>query len=280
MKRRLKEPFGKAGLTVAILALVVGMAGGAYAAGGFSKSQEKQISKIAQKEAKKYAGKPGAPGANGTAGSPGVAGKDGTNGTNGTNGESVTLTESANEIEGHCKGGTTANGKGGTKLQVGAGTPTYACNGKEGSPWTAGGTLPAGKSETGAWIVSDTATAAGQKLSSPVSFAIPLPAASTAHFVGQGEGAGESSENLPEGCAGNVKEPTAEPGFFCAYEAKEFNTNVTSYPFLGGVIQSYVLDPSTSLPNRAGATGAAIVFSSEAEGNAAASGTWAVTAAP
>jgi hypothetical protein len=86
MKRRLKEPFGKAGLTVAILALVMAMVGGAYAAGGLTKSQEKQVTKIA----KKYAGKPGATGPTGAAGSAGPAGsagKNGTNGTNGTNGK-------------------------------------------------------------------------------------------------------------------------------------------------------------------------------------------------
>ena len=84
-----REPFGKAGLTVAILALVMAFVGGAYAAGGLTKSQEKQVTKIA----KKYAGKPGAPGTNGTNGSPGAkgdtgaAGAAGTNGTNGENGK-------------------------------------------------------------------------------------------------------------------------------------------------------------------------------------------------
>ena len=85
MKHRLKEPFGKAGLTVAILALVMAIVGGAYAAGGLTKSQEKQVTKIA----KKYAGKPGAPGANGTNGTngaPGVPGKEGPQGEQGIQG--------------------------------------------------------------------------------------------------------------------------------------------------------------------------------------------------
>jgi hypothetical protein len=82
MKRRLKEPFGKAGLTVAICALVLAMVGGAYAAGGLTKSQEKQVTKIA----KKYAGKPGATGPQGAPGAAGTNGTNGKNGTNGTNG--------------------------------------------------------------------------------------------------------------------------------------------------------------------------------------------------
>jgi len=70
------EPFGKAGLTVAILALVLAMVGGAWAAGGLTGQQEKQVKKIA----KKYAGKPG------PVGPAGPAGTNGTNGTNGKNG--------------------------------------------------------------------------------------------------------------------------------------------------------------------------------------------------
>jgi hypothetical protein len=87
-KHRLKEPFGKAGLTVAICALVLALVGGAYAAGGLTKSQEKQVTKIA----KKYAGKPGAtgpagaPGAAGPAGSAGAAGKNGKEGPEGKEG--------------------------------------------------------------------------------------------------------------------------------------------------------------------------------------------------
>ena len=87
--RSLKEPFGKAGLTVAILALVLAMVGGAYAAGALSGKQKKEVEKIA----KKYAGKTGSAGSQGPAGPAGAKGdtgtngKDGTNGTNGTNGK-------------------------------------------------------------------------------------------------------------------------------------------------------------------------------------------------
>ena len=88
--RAIREPFGKAGLTVAILALVFAMVGGAYAAsGGLTGKQKKEVEKIA----KKYAGKTGSAGSQGPAGPAGAKGdtstngKDGTNGTNGTNGK-------------------------------------------------------------------------------------------------------------------------------------------------------------------------------------------------
>jgi hypothetical protein len=83
LRRRLKEPFGKAGLTVAMLALVVAMAGGAYAAtgggngkaataskakskksknknsnAGLSGKQKKEVKKIAKQEVETFAGKP------------------------------------------------------------------------------------------------------------------------------------------------------------------------------------------------------------------------------
>jgi hypothetical protein len=83
MLYRVREPFGKAGLTVAILALVLAMFGGAYAAGGLTKAQEKQVTKIA----KKYAGKPGAPGAPGSAGAKGDPGSQGGQGAQGAQGK-------------------------------------------------------------------------------------------------------------------------------------------------------------------------------------------------
>src|SRR3977135_3938804 len=86
---RLKEPFGKAGLTVAICALVLAMVGGAYAAGALSGKQKKEVEKIA----KKFAGKPGAAGLAGPVGANGTngtAGKEGAPGAPGKDGVSVT----------------------------------------------------------------------------------------------------------------------------------------------------------------------------------------------
>jgi Collagen triple helix repeat (20 copies) len=128
--RSLKEPFGKAGLTVAILALVLAMVGGAYAASALTGKQKKEVEKIA----KKYAGKPGAPGANGVNGSNGApgakgeAGAPGANGTNGTNGQSVAVTSEAPGV--NCI-------EGGNKLVSVSGT-SYVCNGEEGANGTNG----------------------------------------------------------------------------------------------------------------------------------------------
>jgi hypothetical protein len=77
---RRPEPFGKAGLTVAILALVMAMVGGAYAAGGLTKSQEKQVKKIVSAEVKKHPGPAGPAGANGTNGRNGAPGEPGPQG--------------------------------------------------------------------------------------------------------------------------------------------------------------------------------------------------------
>src|SRR3954465_12391905 len=71
LKRR--EPFGKAGLTVAILALVFAIAGGARAAAGLNGKEKIEVKKIA----KQFAGKPGNAGPQGPAGPGGPAGPTG-----------------------------------------------------------------------------------------------------------------------------------------------------------------------------------------------------------
>jgi hypothetical protein len=91
-----REPFGKAGLILAVCALVLACTGGAFAAGRLTGPQKKEVGKIAAKVAKKNAGagKPGPKGATGPAGpagAPGAAGAPGTAaaygviGPNGTN---------------------------------------------------------------------------------------------------------------------------------------------------------------------------------------------------
>jgi Collagen triple helix repeat (20 copies) len=149
------ERLGTAGFALAVIALVAALAGGAYAAAGFTKAQEKQIAKIA----KKYAGKNGAPGAQGPAGPAGpqgpagpagAAGKDGAIGAAGATGAT---------------GATGPTGKNGVTGASGATGPT-------GSPWTANGTLPVGSTETGAWTFKvPTAFAFAE---TAISFPVPL----------------------------------------------------------------------------------------------------------
>jgi hypothetical protein len=142
--RAIREPFGTAGLIVAMIALVAALGGTALAASKLNSTQKKEVEKIA----KKYAGKPGAAGATGPAGAAGSAGPAGAAGKNGAPG---------------------TNGTDGT-------------DGKEGSPWTAGGTLPKGATETGTFSAIFTVHASGDLMSSPISFTIPLEATPEAHY--------------------------------------------------------------------------------------------------
>jgi hypothetical protein len=83
MLKRLHDKLGTAGLVVAVVALVAAVTGTAFAAGGLTKKQEKQVVKIA----KKYAGKPGPQGPKGDAGPTGAAGPAGPAGAQGPKGD-------------------------------------------------------------------------------------------------------------------------------------------------------------------------------------------------
>ena len=151
------------------LALVFAMTGGAYAAKRYVITSTKQISPTVLK---RLAGKGGPAGANGAQGPAGAAGAKGENGAagpegkagapgnDGTGGESVVM--KAEPKGTHCK-------EGGANFTVG-GKTEYACNG---SPWTAGGTLPKGATEKGAWTASGDASEEAGIISTGVSFNIP-----------------------------------------------------------------------------------------------------------
>ncbi|MGN6202677.1 MAG: hypothetical protein ACTHNY_09760 [Solirubrobacterales bacterium] len=83
MLKRIHNKLGTAGLLVAVVALIAAVAGTAFAAGGLTKKQEKQVIKIA----KKYAGKPGAQGPKGDTGPAGAQGPKGDVGPNGDKGD-------------------------------------------------------------------------------------------------------------------------------------------------------------------------------------------------
>jgi hypothetical protein len=221
--RRLREPFGKAGLTVAVIALVFAMLGGAYAAVGLNSKQKKEVKSIAKSfQGTGPAGAAGPAGAKGDTGAAGANGKDGTNGTNGTNGVSPTGTTFAGS-----KGGCT---EGGVEFK-GANT-TFACNGKEGSPWTVGGVLPSGKTETGVWAVNQIFTEAFFEAHVPISFTIPLKDASgsgAAFFFNQEKV--ENGEFGASGCSWELENPEAQPeatkpGTLCVFTqgGELFNT--------------------------------------------------------
>jgi hypothetical protein len=220
MISELHERLGTAGFVISIVALVIALSGGAYAAsGGLNGKQKKEVEKIA----KKFAGKQGPAGAAGAAGA---------------------------------KGDTGAKGETGGKGEIGAtGTAGQAGGqgkeGKEGSPWTAGGVLPATKTETGVW---DVETAEPGFTHPTFSYPIPLASApTTTQLVQEGE-------TGVTGCPAAEPTPEAEPGFLCVY-----------------VLQTSRLVPLTQFPTMSTASGAVITMPIlEAEGFAR--GVWAVTA--
>jgi hypothetical protein len=246
----------------ATLALVFAMSGGALAAGHYLLTSTSQIS---PKVLKALKGKSGQRGLAGPAGAAGAKGETGAAGAAGTVGPA---------------------GPAGPKGETGAaGAP--GATGKEGSPWTAGGTLPAGKSETGVFGDVNNPGAGVRPLVALASFAIPLKAAPTMVVVGVEEGQGEPKENeqaklenerrarngepelpltIPADCKGNVKAPEAVEGNLCIFLHRTENVNeadLTS-PFYDELVASSGVVVGIERPE-------------ESEGFAL-EGSWAVTA--
>ncbi len=275
MKRKLRhpirsitEPYGKAGLLVAILALVLATTGAAFAAkGGLTGKQKKEVTKIA----KKYAGKNGTNGTNGAPGDKGDKGDQGDQGDQGIQG-----------IQG-VKGDTGNTGPAGV---IHPGNPV-------GSPQP----LPSEATETGSWAASTTGLV-------PISFPIPLetelPPAGT-HFVltkvqeGKiGGGAGELCEgetnhppNGPEelseceepykavqaACPGTASAPEAETGNLCIYEGFS-----SEGPGEGTNLKVTAILPAGKYGAGASTAGAVIAVAENEPGAPLFWGTFAVTA--
>jgi hypothetical protein len=230
MFARIHEKLGTAGFIIAVVALVAAMTGGAYAAAnGLNSKQKKEVTKIAQTEAKKFA-KAGPSGAVGPAGSKGADGAQGSQGPQGSPG--------------------VAGPQGPAGLQ---GIP-----GEEGETGFTE-TLPPGKTETGAWVMS-----VGESLSgvASISFAIPLSASISITNIA----VMERGEAAKPGCtAGTAQSPQADPGFLCVY---------TGQGTLGPAI---VVKAGTS-PLGIGADSSGAYLEAGGAGEGIVSGTWAVTA--
>ncbi|MGN6253771.1 MAG: hypothetical protein ACTHO8_02160 [Solirubrobacterales bacterium] len=268
--RAIEEPFGKAGLVVAVIALVLALTGAAFAATGLNGKQKKEVEKIAKKFAGKP-GKPGSPGAQGPAGSQGPAGpagasgKDGANGTNGTNGTSVTTSSfTGNKTVGsvHCE-------EGGVEVKS-ASPATAVCNGSAAAG--AGGlpeALGEGETETGTWAVTNQAEGQeGQATIGSISFPIPLE-------TGLGEENVvflEPEEGGTEHCPGTVALPEAAKGFLCVYT----HSLVGLEPSAAGPIAKPEQQPG-SAPGT-GPSGALLLFGISSNERGFAYGTFAVTA--
>jgi hypothetical protein len=277
---------------IALLALIFALTGGAFAATGGTgngggkgnKDNTQTLTATAAKAKKKAAPKPvrgpagpkgatgatgpagpaGATGPGGAAGPAGPQGPQGNAGANGVNGEpgAPGVSVGSKEFTG-AKGPTCKEG--GTEFTSGStgSTKTYACAGKEGSPWTDGGTLPAGKTEKGEWSTIYTATAAAQPMSSAISFTIPLKEApAETHFI-------KSGETPPTGCSGSPEAPEAAPGNLCVFTEGELNFE--EYEIEGHIPTHFLLFTTAS--------GSSVGVRSIAAGEVLGFGTWAVTEA-
>jgi hypothetical protein len=195
--------------TIAVMALVLAMLGGAYAAsGGLTAKEKKQVKAIA----KSYQGT-GPTGPQGPAGLKGDKGEKGDTGEAGSDGTSATVTSFTGSK------GTCTKEQGGLEV-TSASSPAYLCNGE---PWTAGGTLPSGETEIGVWAAD--AGSASEIVTA--SFNIPLTSAPTVEFKPQGF-SGEPGDN----CPGEVSAPAAKKGFLCFYTEENFGmTYKTEFGF-------------------------------------------------
>ena len=256
MLSSLRSRVGVSGV-VAVIALVFALVGGAYAANKVVISKLNQISPSVQKQLKGNAGPAGPqgpkgdPGATGSQGPKGDPGANGTNGTNGKNGE-------AGE----------------------AGLP--------GSPWTAGGTLPPGATENGAFAFTDEGAkeSFGGEITG-LSFTVPLAAelnAAHVHLVSSEEYEHVGGQTVPPTCAvegteGTADNPLAQAGHLCVYVASLVGLQGPNF-FEEGVKGQQVEKLRSSRQEGASTSGARVRFSKIGKGGVAAteaSGTFAVT---
>jgi hypothetical protein len=206
MISRFRTRFGTASLVVSVAALVLALAGGAFAAsGGLSGKQKNEVERIA----KKFAGKNGHQGPAGSSGPAGSVGQTGPIGQAGSNGKD---------------GAAGVTGKEGPR----------GLEGPEGSPWIAGGTLPPGATETGMWGTAGFPGSTG-RLSFPISFPIPLSVEPTEVVIVHpdeesaggcpGRGGGTFPASGPGSPTYAPTTPEAEEGFLCIYEDQVVNVS-------------------------------------------------------
>ncbi len=256
------------------LALVFAMSGGAFAAKHYIITSTKQISpKVLKALAGKTgragpqgpAGLAGPQGPQGPAGPVGLAGAAGKNGASGSNGTSATTAAFSGAKNG-C-------GEGGVEIKS-ASAPVSVCNG---SPWTAGGTLPKGATETGMYTLWTTAAAKEEPKTTAISFSVPLSAPAVETVVHLGE-----TPSAP--CKGSVEKPEAEAPTagkapnLCLFEGETLETvppqGLELFP--GGGDFHPGSQGSPGGPG-VGRTGAILIFLTTKTGSVNAEGTYAVT---
>src|SRR5580704_2106272 len=200
---------------VAVLALVFAMSGGAFAAGRYLITSTKQISPKVLKALKGNAGAAGAKGAAGAAGAAGAVGAVGATGAGGpAGGAGVAGADGASVTSKEIKVGEAECAKLGGSQFTSVSGKTTACNGREGSPWTAGGKLPSGSSETGSWESSVHAEGfTGASISFPVRLAESLDHEHVFYVTSE-----QQTNHSQAACPGSVEEPEADAGDLCVYQ--------------------------------------------------------------
>jgi hypothetical protein len=272
----LRNRFGIPGV-ISVIALVFAMFGGAYAASNSSGGQGATASAKAKKGPrgpKGLKGDTGPAGPQGPAGPAGPKGDAGAKGDTGTQGNPGSPGAPGTSVTNTALAKGNANcPEGGAEFKVGAGTPTRACNGVTGFT----DTLPPGKTETGAWSVSQN----GAPIVSifPVSISFPIPLSGTANAVYLNA---EETEEEAEtgGCKweqhNSAATPEAPEGTLCVFE--EHAEKVDAAGFL------FFQSPGNPVGGTAGPAGIYAWFGIEGEtANPAIlnlSGSWAVTAGP
>lgn len=285
MFHKVRERLGSAGLAVAILALIVALSGGAYAATA-TNSAKKPAKGLTKAQVialiKANPGPPGSPGAPGPAGGAGPKGDQGTPGgkgdpgPKGDTGTSVNLTPIA-------VGAGKCSGRGGATLKENASPDAEKdiCTGEKGvqgdkgdpgDPWAVGGVLPPGKSETGAWAFS--AAEDEDEIFVPISFTIPLAGEPTEEGFIEEDVHFQGDADFATACPNaSVTEPKAPPGKLCVF----------AFPFGGVVNATFTRISNLNFSNEPGASTAGAVvqfaFSGAAGDLAQGNGSWAVTAA-
>lgn len=264
MLRRITDQMGTAGLVVAMMALIVALAGSAFGAstsgGGKATASKKGKPTRGPKGPKGATGPIGPTGPAGPVGAKGDIGAAGANGSNGTSGAQgapgkSTLVKAAALTKCEELGGIDVHVEGEPGKEV--------CNGKkgkegpqgiEGKPWTPNNTLPLNATLTGTWSLN--ATNATPEVNIPISFPIQLSSGLDFAHVHTGSS---------PACTGTgALEPLAESGHLCVY------TGV-----LSGATLEYIADPQLS-GEGTGVAGAQLHFSITSP-TATGSGTWAVT---
>lgn len=210
--RAIREPFGTAGLTIAVAALILALGGSALAASGaLTGKQKKEVTKIA----KRFAGKPGAAGPQGPAGPKGDTGATGERGPSGSDGAPGANGKSAEAVAfSGSKGSCTAGG-----IEVKSASPTsFVCNGQQGEPGPLLETLPAGKTMKGQWVTTVNEvpgeTPSGIAVIN-ISFPFPLATPPNAAVFIEEEGEDEAD------CPGSAEAPEAAEGVLCIYVIAE-----------------------------------------------------------